>query len=191
LLLHGTGGNEDDLLTIGQMLDPKASILAPRGKVLENGMPRFFRRISPGVFDVEDLKSRANELMEFIHLACTKHRIDPRSLVAVGYSNGANIAAGLILLKPNFLKRLILFRAMLPLVPDRGLELVGTNVFISGGKYDEMIPEESTLELKSVLQKSGASVKINWEQSTHALTVDEINKAREWLLSGKSQVTGF
>ena len=183
LLLHGTGGNEDDLLTIGQMLDQKASILAPRGKVLENGMPRFFRRISPGVFDIEDLKFRAMELAGFIELACKKHSIDSRSLVAIGYSNGANIVAGLLLLKLTSLKRSILFRAMLPLVPENIPELKGTSVFISGGKYDEMISKERTLELENTLKKFGANVKMNWEQSNHALTADEISKAREWLLN--------
>lgn len=186
-LLHGTGGNEDDLLTVGQMLDRKASIVAPRGKVLENGMPRFFRRISPGVFDIEDLKFRANELGEFVDLLCTKHSFDSGSLVGVGYSNGANIAASLVLLKPTLLRRSILFRAMLPLVLDKIPDLNGTSVFISGGKYDEMIPEDSTLELKSILQRSGANVKMNWEESTHALTAAEVNKAREWLLNMKLQ----
>lgn len=185
LLLHGTGGNEDDLLTIGQMLDQKASILAPRGKVVENGMPRFFRRISPGVFDIEDLKFRVSELTEFIMLACKKHSIDQRSLIGVGYSNGANTAAGLIMLEPTLLKRSILFRVMLPFLPERIPELSGTRVFISGGKYDQMISEEGTLELKNILQKSGADVKMNWEQSTHALSAGEINKAREWLLNTK------
>ena len=187
LLLHGTGGNEDDLLTVGQMLDRNGSIVAPRGKVLENGMPRFFRRISPGVFDIEDLKFRANELGEFVDLLCKKYGFDSRSLVGVGYSNGANLVASLVLLKPTLLRRSILFRAMLPLVPDKIPDLNGTSVFISGGKYDEMIPEESTLELSSILLRSGANIKMNWEESTHALTADEVNKAREWLLNTKLQ----
>lgn len=186
MLLHGTGGNEDDLLTVGQMLDQKASIIAPRGKVLEYGMPRYFRRVASGVFDIEDLKFRTNELAEFVQLVCTKYRVDRNNLVAVGYSNGANIAASLILLKPSLLKRSILFRAMLPLVPDKVPELKGTSVFISGGKYDEMIPEEGTLELKDLLEKYGAIVKMNWEQSTHALTSEEMTKAREWLLNTKA-----
>ena len=186
-LLHGTGGNEDDLLTVGQMLDRRASIISPRGKVLENGMPRFFRRISPGVFDIEDLKFRVNELGEFIDLVCKKHSFRSKSLVVVGYSNGANIAVSLVLLKPTSLKRLILFRAMLPLVPDRIPDLNGTSVFISGGKYDEMISVKNTLELKSIFQKSGASIEMNWEESTHALTSDEVSKAREWLLNTKLQ----
>ena len=158
LLLHGTGGNEDDLLSVGQMLDQKASIIAPRGKVLEYGMPRYFKRVAPGVFDIEDLKFRTTELAQFIQLVCTKHGVSTNTLVAVGYSNGANIAASLILLKPNLLKRLILFRAMLPVMPEQTPVLNGTSVFISGGKYDDMIPEKSTLELKEVLMKSGAIV---------------------------------
>ena len=186
-MLHGPGGNEDNLLTVGQMLDQKASIIAPRGKVLAYGMPRYFRRVAPGVFDIDDLKFRTGELAQFIQLFCTKHGVDTNTLVAVGYSNGANIAASLILLKPNLLKRVILFRAMLPLVPEQIPELNGTSVFISGGKYDEMIPEKSTLELKDLLLKSGATVKMNWEQCNHALTSDEMSKAREWLLNTKAQ----
>lgn len=183
LLLHGTGGNEDDLLIVGQMLDQKASVIAPRGKVLENGMPRYFKRVAPGVFDIEDLKFRTKELAEFIELACMKHRVNPKTLVAVGYSNGANMVASLLLLKPSLLKRSILFRGMLPLVPDKIPELKGTNVLILGGKYDEMISQKRTLELVDVLEKSGAVVKMNWELSTHALTSDEVSKAREWLLN--------
>lgn len=146
-------------------------------------MPRYFRQVAPGVFDIEDLKFRTNELAEFIQLVCAKHGVDQQTLVAVGYSNGANIAAGLILLKPSLLKRSILFRAMLPLVPDKLPELKGTSVFISGGKYDEIIPQKSTLELKDLLEKCGAMVEMNWERSTHALTSDEMSKAREWLLN--------
>ena len=183
LLLHGTGGNEDDLLTVGQMLDQKASVIAPRGKVLEYGMSRYFRRVAPGVFDIEDLKFRTNELAQFIELVCTKHGVDTHTIVAVGYSNGANIAASLILLKPHLLKRSMLFRAMLPVVPEKIPELKGTSVFVSGGKYDEMIPEKGTLELRDILLKSGANVKMNWEESNHSLTSDEMGKAREWLLS--------
>src|SRR3979411_1767998 len=118
LLLHGTGGNEHDLLSLGRTLDSTASLLSPRGKVLENGMPRFFRRLAEGVFDVEDLKKRTHELADFITAAARHYKIDIEKVVAVGYSNGANIAASMLLLRPEILRAAILFRAMVPLVPD-------------------------------------------------------------------------
>jgi phospholipase/carboxylesterase len=181
LLLHGTGGNEGDLLTIGQMLDQKASILAPRGKVLENGMPRFFRRLAEGVFDIEDLKFRANELADFVRRASLKYRFDLGSLVSVGYSNGANIAAALLLLHPGLVKSAILFRAMIPLVPEKQPDLMGTRVFLSGGRFDSMTPQDRTEDLRAYLQNAGAEVKMNWEESTHSLTARDIEKAKTWL----------
>ena len=115
LLLHGTGGNEDDLLPIGQIISPGAALLSPRGQVLENGMPRFFRRLAEGVFDYEDVRRRAIELAQFVVAAKDNYQIAPP--IAVGYSNGANIAAAVLLLKPDVLAGAVLFRAMLPLDP--------------------------------------------------------------------------
>src|SRR6476646_3067578 len=103
LLWHGTGGNERDLIPLGREIDPDASLLSPRGKILENGMPRFFRRLAEGVFDLEDLKYRTNELAEFIAAAGEHYGFAADKLVAVGYSNGANIAASLLLLRPEVL----------------------------------------------------------------------------------------
>ncbi|MDP9254855.1 MAG: alpha/beta hydrolase, partial [Verrucomicrobiota bacterium] len=118
LLLHGTGGNEHDLIPLGRELDPAAALLSPRGKVLENGMPRFFRRLAEGVFDLEDLKKRTHELADFV-VAETQHRkFAADQIVAVGYSNGANIAASMLLLRPEILRAAILFRAMVPLAPN-------------------------------------------------------------------------
>src|SRR5258705_13908642 len=119
LLLHGTGGNERDLIPLGRELDPNAGLLSPRGKVLENGMPRFFRRLAEGVFDLEDLKYRTNELADFVTAAAQHYRFTSDNVVAVGYSNGANIAASMLLLRPEVMPAAILFRAMVPLVPDR------------------------------------------------------------------------
>ena len=119
LLLHGTGGNERDLIPLGRELDPNAALLSPRGKILENGMPRFFRRLAEGVFDLEDLKKRTHELADFVVAAADRYKIDIHNIVAVGYSNGANIAASMLLLRPEILSAAILFRAMLPLVPDQ------------------------------------------------------------------------
>src|SRR5688572_9300260 len=118
LLLHGTGGDENDLLPLGESLDPDAAILSPRGKVLERGMPRFFRRLAEGVFDEEDLKLRTAELADFVAAAAAQYTFDARRVIAAGFSNGANIAASLLLLRPDTLRAAVLFRAMVPLVPD-------------------------------------------------------------------------
>src|SRR5678815_3087091 len=119
LLLHGTGGNERDLIPLGRELDPNAALLSPRGKVLENGMPRFFRRLAEGVFDLEDLKTRTNELADFVAAAAQHYGFASDNVVAVGYSNGANIAASMLLLRPEIMNAAILFRAMVPLTPDK------------------------------------------------------------------------
>ncbi|HJX26089.1 MAG TPA: hypothetical protein VJ252_08025, partial [Chthoniobacterales bacterium] len=118
LLLHGTGGNEHDLLPLGRVLDPTAALLSPRGKILENGMPRFFRRLAEGVFDLEDLKKRTHELADFVAASAEQYQFAADKLVAVGYSNGANIAGSMLLLRPETFRTAILFRAMVPLVPE-------------------------------------------------------------------------
>ncbi len=181
LVLHGTGGDEDDMLPLAKMIDPQAAILSPRGKVLENGLPRFFRRLAEGVFDVEDLKFRTQELADFIVEAAKKYGFDRENLVALGYSNGANIGASLLLLRPETVKDAILFRAMLPLNPEKQPDLKGKKVFLSAGKYDSIIPRESTRALVKLLEDSGASVTLNWEESTHSLKQSEIEKAKQWL----------
>jgi predicted esterase len=185
LLLHGTGGNEDDLVGIGQMLDQKAAILAPRGKVLESGMPRYFRRLAEGVFDIEDLKFRTNELVGFLQLASKKYRFDLSSVVAIGYSNGANIAASMLLLSPGSVQSAILFRAMMPLELEKMPSLRNTRVFLSGGKFDSIIPKKKTEELWHYLEDAGAEVRMNWEDSTHSLTADEMERAKNWLGSSE------
>src|ERR1700736_7069237 len=134
LLLHGTGGNERDLIPLGRELDPSASLLSPRGKVLENGMPRFFRRLAEGVFDLEDLKKRTHELADFVIAAAQFYKIDMKNIVAVGYSNGANIAASMLLLRPEVLSAAILFRAMVPLVPETQPNLSSVHVWIGDRK---------------------------------------------------------
>ena len=131
LVLHGTGGDETDLLLLANMIDPDAAILSPRGRTLENGMPRFFRRFAEGKFDIKDLKFRTAELADFVLLASKKYSFNLDSVVAVGYSNGANIAASLLLLRPETVSRAILFRTMLPLTPEKLLDLSGKQVLIS------------------------------------------------------------
>ena len=181
LVLHGTGGNEDDLLSMANMIDDQAAILSPRGKVLENGMPRFFRRLEEGVFDIEDLKFRTNELADFVNKASRRYGFDSKSVIAVGYSNGANIAASMLLLRPESLKGAILFRAMIPLQPERMPVLSGKRIFVSAGRYDTLIPRDKTRELVGFLEKAGANVTMNWEDSTHSLAAGELEKAKNWL----------
>src|SRR5215467_15281134 len=151
LLLHGTGGDERDLIALGRELDPNAALLSPRGQVLENGMPRFFRRIAEGVFDLEDLKYRANELADFVTAAAQHYGFATDQLVAVGYSNGANIAASMLLLRPGILSRAILFRAMVPLFPETKPNLSSVRVWIGAGTNDPIIPMSETNALADLL----------------------------------------
>ena len=181
LLLHGTGGNERDLIPLGRELDPNAALLSPRGKVLENGMPRFFRRLAEGVFDLEDLKYRTNELADFIAAAGEHYGFATDQLVAVGYSNGANIAASMLLLRPEILGAAILFRAMVPLVPDRLPELSSVRVWIGAGDQDPIIPASEAQRLVELLRRAGADVTIRFAKAGHGLTNDDVEAARHWL----------
>ena len=181
LLLHGTGGNERDLIPLGREFDPKASLLSPRGKILENGMPRFFRRLAEGVFDLEDVKQRTQELADFVVSAAAHYKIDIKKVVAVGYSNGANIAASILLLRPEILSAAILFRAMVPLVPETTPNLNSKRIWIGAGAHDPIIPASNTQELVEMLRSSGADVTIRFFQSGHQLTSGDVDLAREWL----------
>jgi len=183
LLLHGTGGNERDLIPLGRELDPNAALLSPRGKVLENGMPRFFRRLAEGVFDLEDLKYRTNELADFVTAAAQHYGFATDQLVAVGYSNGANIAASMLLLRPEILHAAILFRAMVPLIPERQLNLSRVRVWIGAGTHDPIIPTSETKHLAEHLRSAGADVTIRHFPAGHELTPDDVKTAREWLMS--------
>ena len=181
LLLHGTGGNEDDLIQVGQMISPSASLLSPRGKVLENGMPRFFKRLAEGVFDMEDLKFRTRELADFVKEASSTHGFDLNKTIAVGFSNGANIAASLILSYPEILMGAILFRAMVPFVPDFRPNLSDKKVLLSAGVFDPIVSESQIQSLFDILKKSGANVTLKWQQSGHNLIQSDISDAKEWL----------
>jgi predicted esterase len=186
LLLHGTGGNERDLIPLGRELDPTASLLSPRGKVLENGMPRFFRRLAEGVFDVEDLKKRTNELADFVISAAERYENDMKRIVAVGYSNGANIAASMLLLRPEILHAAILFRAMVPLVPDNMPDLSSRRVWIGAGNQDPIVPATETQRLGELLRRAGADVTIHFASASHGLTNADVEVARTWLKELKS-----
>src|SRR5437868_11539043 len=181
LLLHGTGGNERDLIPLGHDLDPNASLLSPRGKVLENGMPRFFRRLAEGVFDLEDLQKRTHELADFVVSAAEHYKIDIKHIVAVGYSNGANIAASILLLRPEVLSAAVLFRAMVPLVPETTPSLNSKRIWIGAGAHDPIVPASNTKELVEMLRSAGADVTIRFFQSGHELTPEDVDLAREWL----------
>jgi phospholipase/carboxylesterase len=181
LLLHGTGGDENDMIPLGRDLDPSAALLSLRGNVLENGMPRFFRRLAEGVFDEEDVIRRANELADFLPTAAAKYEFDPAMLTALGYSNGANIAAAVILLRPGVIKSAVLLRAMVPLTPAAPPDLAGTRVLICSGKHDAIVPVENAQRLAAMLRDAGAEVAHRFAQAGHQLIFDEIAAARTWL----------
>ena len=183
LLLHGTGGNERDLLSLGRELDHNASLLSPRGQILENGMPRFFRRLAEGVFDLEDLNRRTHELADFVAAAAEHYQFAADQVIAVGYSNGANIAASLLLLRPQTLLGAILFRAVAPLMPAAQPDLSSVRVWIGAGDQDTIIPTSESQRLAELLRRSGADVTIRFFDAGHNLTNDEIETARDWLKS--------
>ncbi|KXH80747.1 alpha/beta hydrolase [Sporosarcina sp. HYO08] len=180
LLLHGTGGTEQDLLPLAEMIDPEASVLSVRGNVLENGMPRFFRRLAMGVFDEEDLIFRTKELHQFLGEAAEKYEFDRSNIIAIGYSNGANIAASLLFHYADSLKGAILHH---PMVPRRGIALPNlgsTEVFIAAGKNDPMCPPEESEELDELLTNAGAKTAVHWEMNGHSLTRTEVEAAAKW-----------
>jgi len=180
LLLHGTGGTEEDLLPLAQIVDSDASVLSVRGNVLENGMPRFFRRLAEGVFDEQDLIERTEELYTFIGAAADEYGFDRHNVVAIGYSNGANIAGSLLFHYRDALKGAILHH---PMVPRRGVSLpslAGKQVFIAAGENDPMCRPEESQELEQLLQGAGASVTLHWENRGHQLTREEVDAAALW-----------
>lgn len=183
LLLHGTGGTEHDLLSLGQLLSPSSAVLSVRGNVLENGMPRFFRRLAEGVFDVEDLKFRTTELYDFIDEASETYGFNRNNVVAVGYSNGANIAGSLLFHYADALRGAVLHH---PMVPLRGIalpDLMNVPIFISAGTNDPICSAAESEELQSLLQDAGASVTVHWESNGHRLTSSEVQRAAEWFQS--------
>ena len=190
LLLHGTGGNEDDLIELGQSLDPAANILSPRGKILENGMPRFFRRLAEGVFDEEDLITRTHELATFVKEASKKYGFAENTVTAVGYSNGANIAASLLFLHPGVLRRAVLLRAMVPLTPPATPDLTGTDVFLASGMHDPILPLDNARRLAEMLRQAGAGLAFHELPTGHQLTAGEIEQARRWLRETSDRKAG-
>ncbi len=180
VLLHGTGGTERDLLPLAGHISPGSSVLSVRGNVLENGMPRFFRRLAEGIFDEEDLLFRTKELSEFLDQAAVDYSFDRNNVVAIGYSNGANIAGSLLFHYPGALKGAILHH---PMVPRRGValpDLTGLPCFIGAGKNDPICSPQETEELSGLLKQAGASVTVHWESFGHQLTSSEVNAAAVW-----------
>lgn len=180
LLLHGTGGDEEDLIPLGRELWPGAALLSPRGRVLEHGMPRFFRRLAEGVFDLDDLKLQTDALAQFVQSTSRDYGLD-NPIIAVGYSNGANIAASLLLTHPKLLSRAILFRPMVPFRPQAPPDLKNMPVLLAAARRDQIVPPQQTAELSAILAAGGARVTTHWHPGGHELGADDIAAAREWL----------
>lgn len=181
LLLHGTGGNEDDLLPLGRQLDPEAALLSPRGQVLEHGMPRFFRRLAEGVFDLEELALRTDALANFIESAAGRYGFVPGTVCAVGFSNGANVAASLLFRRPGLLRQAILFRAMVPFEPVAPGGLGGVRVLVCSGRTDPIAPPAHAERLAELLRAAGATATLRFDGGAHTLSVETVRAARDWL----------
>ncbi len=180
LMLHGTGGTEHDLLGLAKEIDPEANVLSVRGNVLENGMPRFFRRIADGVFDMEDLRFRTDELYDYVNEAAVEYGFNRANVVAIGYSNGANIAAAMMYYKDNALRGALLHH---PMVPDREANLPslqGIDVWIGAGTNDFMCPPHESEDLQAMLKAAGANVHVDWFNYGHQLTTPEVQAAKQW-----------
>ena len=174
LLLHGTGGDENDLLPLGRMLAPGAALLSVRGNVIENGSARFFRRLAEGVFDLTDLRVRTDALGDFVEAAAGEYEFPLSSLYALGYSNGANVAASLLLQRPSALAGGALFRAMVPFEPERIPPLGTKKVLISAGRFDTMILPPGSERLAAMLREGGAEVDLVWQPVSHGLSQGDV-----------------
>lgn len=181
LLLHGTGGDENDLVPLGASLLPGAALLSPRGAVSERGAPRFFKRLAEGVFDLEDLALRTKQLIRFVGGAVAKYELDASRIIAVGYSNGANIAASVMLTAPAVFSHAILFRAMVPFEPTQPTRLGGTPVLLSSGEWDPIATPDQARRLQSLLTAAGAVASINFFNAGHELTRDDVLDAAHWI----------
>ena len=181
LLLHGTGGDENDLVPIGRAIAPGAALLSPRGSVDENGMARFFRRFREGVFDEDDIRFRAAELETFVHDAAANYGFDAARVIAVGYSNGANIAAALLLLHPALLSGAVLMRATLPLAPEPLLPMASTPVLLLAGERDQILPAPGTEKLARTLSEAGAQVEVRWHNLGHELGPEDFAAAKQFI----------
>lgn len=183
LALHGTGGTESDLIPLAQGLLPGANVLSPRGHISEHGAARFFRRLAEGVFDLENLHDETSQLAEFVTASSREYGFDPARVVALGFSNGANIAASVLLSHPDVLAGGVLLRAMTPFEPQQLPDLSGKSLFLASGRLDSMVPRENIDFLAGVLEKAGANVTRHWENTGHNLTQGDLEAARAFLHS--------
>lgn len=181
LLLHGTGGDERDLLPLARHLSPGSAVLSPRGDVLEGGAPRFFRRFAEGVFDLADVERRTHALADFLAAAATHYGFDASRVTAVGFSNGANIAAALLLLRPASLAAAVLLRPMVVLQPERIPDLAGKRVLISSGDFDPIVPGDHPERLAAQFRAGGAEVTVRRHAASHGLVPGDFAAAREFL----------
>ncbi|MEF2074676.1 alpha/beta hydrolase [Consotaella aegiceratis] len=179
LLLHGTGGDETDLIPLGRTVSTGAALLSPRGPVLEAGMPRFFRRLAEGVFDEDDVRKRAGDLADFIAEARSAYRLE--APIALGFSNGANIAAALLLLRPDALSGAVLLRPMVPLQAPPAVDLSGKPVLMLSGTADPIVPPDDPARLAAFLRRAGADVRHEFCPAGHGLSQAEIPLIRDWL----------
>lgn len=189
VVLHGTGGDENDLIGIGQAVAPGAAIVSPRGNVLENGAPRFFRRLAEGVFDPREVHSRAEELARFVRAAAVTYRLDPTRIFALGYSNGANVASTVMLVEPDVFRGAVLLRPMLVYEPTERADLSGKAAVISSGRMDPIVPADSVERLVELLKSAGADVTVKWQLTGHNLTPGEIRDAADWLALQRARAT--
>lgn len=180
LVLHGTGGDENSLVPFAQTLMPGAAVLSPRGRILENGMPRFFRRFGEGVFDYDNIREEADALEVFLREATETYGFDPAFVTAIGYSNGANIAWSTLLRHPDAIAELVLFRPMVTLTDERP-DLAGKRIFVGAGRQDMMVGESGTQALVYQMQLLGATVTLNWHPGGHELARPELETASLWL----------
>ncbi|MCB0858064.1 MAG: alpha/beta hydrolase [Solirubrobacterales bacterium] len=182
LLLHGTGGSENDLVSLGRQLAPGAGILSPRGKVLENGMPRFFRRLAVGQLDIPDLLLRTDELADWIVAAASDYGFNTKGVIALGLSNGANIAASMLFRRPEVLAAAALLKPMLPYPPPEDLDLTDTPVLVISGGRDQFVPAEESEALVKALEAHGARVSFQFDpEAGHGLTQDDVLGTARWL----------
>jgi predicted esterase len=188
LLLHGTGGNEDDLIGIASTVAPGAAVISPRGNVLEGGAPRFFRRLAEGVFEPAEVRSRGEELAKFIRAAVASYDLDPARVFALGYSNGANIASTVMLIDPEIILAAVLLRPMLVFEPEDKVDLAGKAVLLSAGRVDPIVPASSVEKLAGLLEERGAEVTLKWQLGGHSLVPSEIKEAGDWLALRRTHV---
>lgn len=181
ILLHGTGGNEHSLIPIAKDISTSMNYVGIRGNIEENGMPRFFRRIAEGVFDMEDLAFRTNELADFIRQLAETHHFSLDTTYLLGYSNGANIASNLMLTKKDIAKGAILLHPMVPSREKNDLSLKGKQIFISAGTKDPLIPNEEVEELYQIMRKKSATIDLYWEENDHRISFTEIEAVKSWI----------